>query len=55
MESRNVKFIENDLISECDQFRDLDSGIDHIESQPSTLSERLVVIHTPQVQRDDVQ
>jgi len=33
--------------------RDLGSKIWHIESQPSTSSKRLVVIHTPQVQRDD--
>ena len=55
VESRNVKFVENDLISGSDQLRDLCSKIDHVESQPSTLSERLVVIHTPQVQRDDEQ
>jgi len=35
--------------------RYLGSEIDHIESQPSTSSERLIVIHTPQVQRDDEQ
>jgi len=46
MESRNVKFLENDLISWSDQLRDLDFEIDHIESQPSTSSEQLVVIHT---------
>ena len=34
---------------------DLDSEIDHIKSQSSTSSERLVVIHTPLVQRDDEQ
>jgi len=51
MESRNVKFLENDLINGSDQLRDLGSKIDHIESQPSTSSEILVVIHIPQVQR----
>ena len=55
MESRNAKFLENDLISGSDQLRDLGSKIDCIESQPSTSSERLVVIHTLQVQRDDEQ
>jgi len=53
VESRNDKFLENDLISGSDQLRDLGSEIDYRESQPSTSSERLVVIHTPQVQRDD--
>ncbi|RZB65792.1 Equilibrative nucleotide transporter 2 [Glycine soja] len=53
--SRYAKFLENDLISRSDQLRYLGSEIDHIESQPSTSSERLVVIHTPQVQRDDEQ
>jgi len=33
VESRNVKFLENDLISESDQLRDLYSEIDHIESR----------------------
>ncbi|RZB63650.1 GDSL esterase/lipase isoform C [Glycine soja] len=49
VESRNAKFLENDLISGSDQLRDLGYEIDYIESQPST-SERLVV-----VQRDDEQ
>ena len=43
----NGKFLENDLINGSDQLRDLGSEIDHIESQSSTSSERLVVIHTP--------
>jgi len=55
VESRNAKFLENDLISESDQLRDLGFEIDCIKSQPSTSSERLFVIHTPQVQRDDEQ
>ena len=46
VESRNVKFLENDLISGSDQLRDLSSEIDYIKSQPFTSSERLVVIHT---------
>lgn len=32
VESRNVKFLENDLFSENDQFRDLVSRNDHIKS-----------------------
>ena len=36
MESINAKFLENDLISGSDQFRDLGSEVDHIESQPFT-------------------
>jgi len=55
VQSRNAKFLENDLISRSDQLRDLGSEIDHIESQPSTSSEKLVVIHTCQVQRDNEQ
>ena len=51
MESRNVKFLEYDLVSEGNQFRNIVSDIDHIESQLSTLSDRLFVVHnTPQVQ-----
>jgi len=49
VESRNVKFLENDLITRNDQLRDSVSKIDYIESQPSTSSKRLVVICTPQV------
>ena len=51
VESRNSKFLENDLISGSDQLKDLGFEIDYIESQPSTSSERLVLIHTSQVQR----
>ena len=43
------------MISGNDQLRDLGFEIDYIEFQPSTSSERLVLIHTPQVQRDDQQ
>lgn len=47
VESRNAKFLENDLISGSDQFQDTDP----IRDLPSTSSERLVVIHNaPQVQ-----
>jgi len=55
VESRNVKFLENDLISWSDHLRYLGSKIYYIESQPFTSSEKLVVIYTPQVQRDDEQ
>ena len=51
MESRNAKFLEYDLVSERDQFRNIVYDIDHIESQPFTSSDKLFVIHnTPQVQ-----
>jgi len=53
--SRNAKFPKNDLINRSDQLRDLGFKIDYIESQPSTSSKILVIIHTPQVQRDDKQ
>ena len=49
MESRNAKFFENDLISGSDQSQDLV----YVRDQPSTSSQRLVIIHnTPQVQLD---
>ena len=47
VESGNSKFLENGLINGSDHLRDLGSKIDYIESQLSTSSERLVVIHTP--------
>jgi len=49
VESRNAKFFENDLISGSDQFQDITSEKDHYEAQPS---DRLIVVHTPQVQTD---
>ena len=49
MESRNAKFLENDLISESDQFQDIVYEKDHYEGQPFGSSDRLIVIHTPQV------
>ena len=49
VESRNAKFLENDLNSGSDQSQDLVSVMD----QSSTLSQRLVTIHNaPQVQPD---
>ena len=50
VESRNAKFLENDLISGSDQFQDIVSEKDHYEGQPSGSSDRLIVIHTLQVQ-----
>ena len=49
MESKNAKFLENDLISGSDQSQDLVS----VKDQPSTSSQRLIIVHnTPQVQPD---
>jgi hypothetical protein len=51
VESRNAKFLENDLISGSDQTRNIVSEKDHSESLPSTSSDRLVIVYsTPQVQ-----
>ncbi|RVW82657.1 Retrovirus-related Pol polyprotein from transposon TNT 1-94 [Vitis vinifera] len=51
VESRNAKFLEYDLVGGSDQFRNIVSDIDHTESQPSTSSDRLFIVHnTPQVQ-----
>ena len=50
VESRNAKFLENDMISGRDRFRDLILVHDHIETQTSMSYDRLVIIHnTPQV------
>ena len=51
VESRNAKFLEYDLVSRSNQFRNIVSDIDHTKSQPSTSSDTLFVVHsTPQVQ-----
>ena len=50
MKSRNAKFLENELISGSDQFQDIVYEKDHYEGQTSSSSDRLIVIHTPQVQ-----
>ena len=51
VESRNAKFMKYDLVSGSDQFRNIVSDIDHIESQLSTSRDRLFVVHnTLQVQ-----
>jgi hypothetical protein len=50
VESRNAKLLENDLNSGSDQTRNIVSEKDHLESQASTPSDRLVIVHnTPQV------
>ena len=50
VESRNVKFLENDMISGKDRFRNLIPTHEHIETQPSMSYDRLVIVHnTPQV------
>ena len=46
VESRNAKFLENDMINRRDQFRDLIPASDHTETQPSTPSKRLVIVHS---------
>ena len=47
MESRNAKFLENDMLSRSDHSQDLVS----MRDQPFTSSQRLVIIHNaPQVQ-----
>ena len=50
VESRNAKFLGNDLISGSDQFLDIVYEKDHYEDHPSSSSDRLIFIHTPQVQ-----
>ena len=45
VESRNVKFPENDMISGRDRFRNLIPIHDHIETQPSTSYDRLIIVH----------
>ena len=56
VELRNTKFIENDLISGSNWFQDIVSEKYHIDAQPFTSSDRLIVIHnTLQVQPSDRQ
>uniref|UniRef100_A0A2N9FGB3 Retrovirus-related Pol polyprotein from transposon TNT 1-94 n=1 Tax=Fagus sylvatica TaxID=28930 RepID=A0A2N9FGB3_FAGSY len=51
VESRNAKFLENDLINGSDQTKNIVSEKDHSESQPSTSSDRFFFVYsTPQVQ-----
>jgi hypothetical protein len=45
-----AKFLKNNLISESDQTRNIVSKNNHSESQPSTSSDRLIIVYnTPQV------
>ena len=50
MESRNTKFLENDLVSGNGRFQDNLSKKDHHQSQAPSLSHRLTVIHTHEVE-----
>ncbi|KAL0378491.1 UNVERIFIED_CONTAM: Copia protein [Sesamum radiatum] len=52
VESRNAKFLEDDLISGSDKGISIRSNLDHSESQPSTSSNGLIVVvhNTPTVQ-----
>ena len=50
VESRNAKFLEDDLISGSDQLQDSVSEKNYLEAQPYSLSDRVIAIHTPQVQ-----
>ena len=45
VESRKAKFLENDMISGRDRFRDLIHVHDHIETQPSTSYDILVMVN----------
>ena len=45
VESRNAKFLENDMINERDWFRDLIHVHSHIETPPFTSYDRLVIVH----------
>ena len=40
------KFLENDMINGRDRFRDLIPAHDHTETQPSTSSDRLAIVHS---------
>ena len=50
MESRNAKFLENDLLSGNGQFHDTLFEIDHYQGQDPSPSHRLIVIHTHEVE-----
>ena len=50
VESRNTKFLENDMINGRDRFMDLILVQDHIKTQPSMSYDRFVIVHnTPKV------
>ena len=50
VESRNAKFLEDDLISGSSRSQEITPEIEHHEVPHYDSSDRLVVVHTPQVQ-----
>ena len=50
VESRNAKFLENDLVSGSGQFHDTLFEIDHYQGQDPSPSHRLIFIHTHEVE-----
>ena len=50
MESRNTKFLENDLIGGSGQIHDTFSKKDHYQAQASSSSHKLTIIHTHEVE-----
>ena len=50
VESRNTKFLENDLIGGSGQIHDTLSEIDHYQAQTFGSSHKLTIIHTHQVE-----
>ncbi|KAL6315698.1 hypothetical protein AAG906_005790 [Vitis piasezkii] len=57
VESRNAKFLKNDLISGSDRFQDVVCERDHIDAQPSTLIDQVVqdppkIVEQPVEQHD---
>ena len=50
VESRNAKFLENDLVSGSGQFHDTLSERDHYQGQDPSPSHRLIFIHTHEVE-----
>ena len=50
MKSRNVKFLENDLIDGSDQIHDTLSERDHYQAQAYGSSHKLTIIHTHEVE-----
>ena len=51
MESRDTKFLKNDLVSGNGQFHDTLREKDHHQSQAPGPSHRLIVIYTHEVER----
>uniref|UniRef100_A0A803M5E7 Integrase catalytic domain-containing protein n=1 Tax=Chenopodium quinoa TaxID=63459 RepID=A0A803M5E7_CHEQI len=52
VESRNAKFLENDLVNGSDQFQGNVPEKDRIEVPTSNSSDKMVIVHVPQVQPD---